>query len=159
MLEEVDPKASLALRNLWQLYRHDLSEYRNMLPDVDGKFHARQLDAYADDSDRTCLIVQHDNLPIGFVLGVGLHSQVRSIGEFFIVRGLRRQGIGRQVARDVFRRFPGPFEVAFQEENPGAARFRRHVADHVAPGRWTEERRQDPTKSFIPPDVWISLTI
>jgi hypothetical protein len=48
MLEEVDPRASVALRNLWQLYRHDLSEYRNMVPEVDGKFHTRSLDAYID---------------------------------------------------------------------------------------------------------------
>jgi predicted acetyltransferase len=130
-----------------------------MRPEVDGKFHTRALDAYGDDSDRRCLMVQRDDLPVGFVLVVGLNRRVRSIGEFFIVRSWRRQGIGRQEARDVFHRFPGPWEVAFQEENPGAARFWRHVADHVAPGRWTEERRQDPTKSFIPPDVWISLTV
>jgi predicted acetyltransferase len=159
MLAEVDPKTSVALRNLWQLYRHDLSEYRHMLPEADGRFGTRHLDAYGDDPDRTSLIVQRDEVPLGFVLVTGVDSGVRSIGEFFIVRGMRRQGIGRQVALYVLRRFPGRWEIAFQEENPAAARFWRRVAAEAAPGLWTEERRQDPTKSFIPPDVWISLTV
>jgi predicted acetyltransferase len=105
------------------------------------------------------LIVLHDGLPIGFVLVLGLDGEVRSVGEFFIVRSMRRQGIGRQVARAVFHRYPGRWEAAFQEENPRAATFWRRVAAEVAPGLWTEERRQDPTKSFIAPDVWISLTL
>jgi predicted acetyltransferase len=159
MLEEVDPRSSLALRHLWQLYRHDLSEYRGMQPNGDGTFHTRHLDAYADNSDRASLIIQRDKLPVGFVLVVGLDRQVRSIGEFFIVRGLRRQGIGRQGALEVLHRFPGRWDVAFQEENPAAARFWRRVADQAAPGRWRQERRQDPTRSFIPPDVWISMTV
>jgi predicted acetyltransferase len=159
VLEEVDPKTSVALRNLWQLYRHDLSEYRDMVPDADGRFHDRHLDAYGGNPDRTSLLVRRDERPIGFVLVVGIDGDARSIGEFFIVRSRRRQGIGLQVALDVLRRFPGPWEVAFQEENPAAARFWRRVAAEAAPGRWTEERRQDPTKPFIPPDVWITLTI
>src|SRR5580692_10914313 len=123
MLKEVDPTRSTALRNLWQLYRHDLSEYRKMLPDADGTFPTRQLDADGDNADRTWWLVQRENLPIGFVLVVGLNNEGRSIGEFFIVRSLRRQGLGRQTAHDVLRRFPGRWQIAFQEENPGAARF------------------------------------
>jgi predicted acetyltransferase len=158
MLQEVDPKVSVALRNLWQLYRHDLSEYRNMGPEAAGTFPSRPLDAYTDNADRVSFVVRRDGFPIGFVLVHGLEGEARSVGEFFVVRSMRRQGIGLQVALDVFRRLSGRWDVALQEENPCAARFWRRVVAEAAPGRWTEERRQDRTKSFIPPDVWISLT-
>ena len=55
--------------------------------------------------------------------------------------------------------FPGRWEVAFQDENPPAARFWRQVASTVAPGTWTEEGRQDPVRDYIPPDRWISLDV
>ncbi|RCW43313.1 hypothetical protein DFQ14_107203 [Halopolyspora algeriensis] len=49
-------------------------------------------------------------------------------GESFVVRALRRQRVGHEAALDLVRVHPGRWEIAFQEENPGAACFLRHVA-------------------------------
>jgi predicted acetyltransferase len=76
---------------------------------------------------------------------------------FFVVRGVRRQNVGRVAALEMLRRHPGAWEIPFQEENAGAARFWREVADVAVRGEWTEERRPVPMKPHIPGDVWIIL--
>lgn len=52
---------------------------------------------------------------------------------------------------------PGPWAVAFQGDNVGAVRFWRCVAEALAPGRWTEERRSVPQRADLAPDVWVSF--
>jgi len=45
------------------------------------------------------------------------------MAEFFIVRGYRRQGIGMKVAHEVWRMFPGPWEVRVMQSNRTALSF------------------------------------
>jgi predicted acetyltransferase len=81
------------------------------------------------------------------------------MGEFFVVRAARREGVGHAAAMGVFQLYPGRWEIPFQEENPAAAVFWRRVAtDAVGPG-WTLESRPVPGKPHIPPDSWIMLTV
>jgi len=42
------------------------------------------------------------------------------MNEFFVVRAVRRTGIGRAAAVELLGRYPGRWEIPFQEENPGA---------------------------------------
>ena len=74
---------------------------------------------------------------------------------FFVVRAARRSGLGRALALETIAHHPGPWEIAFQDENPPAARFWRGLADAAFPGGWREERRPVPGKPDLPPDVWI----
>jgi hypothetical protein len=62
-------------------------------------------------------------------------------------------------AIEVLRRHPGRWEIAFQEENPGAARFWRGIATELAGDAYQEERRPVPGKPHIPPDVWLTFTV
>ncbi|MET9018498.1 GNAT family N-acetyltransferase [Actinopolymorpha sp. NPDC004070] len=144
---------------LWQLYAHDLSEFRGTLPDAAGLFRWTRVPAYFDDPDRCGYLVLWGRQPAGFVLMRGLKGDSHVLGEFFVVRAVRRRGVGRDVALELLRRHPGKWEIAFQEENPGAARFWRRIAAEAAGDRWTEERRPVPGKPEIPPDVWLSLTV
>src|SRR5205807_3674214 len=52
---------------------------------------------------------------------------VWDMAEFFIVRGCRRQGIGMKAAHEVWRRFPGPWEVRVMESNRTALSFWQHA--------------------------------
>ena len=53
------------------------------------------------------------------------------------------------------RAHPGPWEIAFQEENVRAARFWRRLGAEVLAGA-AEELRPVPDKPYIPPDVWLT---
>lgn len=153
----VDPQSSVALQNLWQLYKHDLAEFRDSYPDVNGRFTVKKLEECFGNRDAVSLLFVRADKPLGFAIVLGLESETRMMGEFFVVRSARRTGLGREAATRVLRMFPGRWEIAFQEENPTAALFWRRLASLVAPGAWTEEGRQDPERDFIPPDRWITL--
>jgi predicted acetyltransferase len=157
------------VERLWQLYRHDLSEFRGThgpsgfrgtLPDRDGKFHVRTLlPFFDDDADRAAYVFYSGPSPVGFAFVSHLTSQVRLMSEFFIVRGLRRHGLGRAAVDELFARYPGEWEIPFQEHNVAAARFWRRVAAGLAGGNVREERRPVPDKPDVPPDVWITISV
>lgn len=144
------------VERLWQLYRHDLSEFRDSMPDGEGRFKPGHLPLYFDDHpDRAGFLVHREDALVGFVLVGGLVTEPRTIAEFFVLRGARRTGVGAATALEVIRRYPGRWEIAFQDENPGAARFWRGlVADLVGPAV-REERRPVPDKPHLPPDVFL----
>jgi predicted acetyltransferase len=147
------------LARLWQLYRHDLSEFRGSLPDDEGRFTEGHLPMYAElDPDRIAYLIRSDGALAGFVFVRGLTGPARTIAEFFVVRAARRHGLGEAAARSAFARHPGPWEVAFQEENPAAARFWRRVIGDVSGGAYREERREVPDKPHLPPDTWVLFT-
>ena len=140
------------VERLWQLYRHDLSEHRDSHPDAAGLFKPGRLPAYFDDPGRCGYLVVRDGLPVGFALVQGLESAPRMISEFFVVRSVRRQGVGRAVASDLLRRHPGDWEIGFQVENRGAPEFWRGVVTDLVGETWREELRPVPGKPHIPPD-------
>jgi predicted acetyltransferase len=48
---------------------------------------------------------------------------VNVLSGFFIVRGVRRTGLGLRTAKQLIDRYPGPWEVALQAENTIAVHF------------------------------------
>ena len=147
------------MARLDQLYRHDLSEFRDALPDEDGQFRTRLPDYLPEvpDPDRRAYLVRHDGVVAGFALIRGLVEPPRILGEFFVIRRFRRHGVGHAAVRELLRRHPGPWQIAFQEENPKAARFWRRVATEAVGSAFREELRPVPDKAWLPPDVWLFL--
>ncbi len=82
-------------------------------------------------------MVQVDGKYAGFVLVRRISPPeetppTHSIAEFFIMRKYRRQGIGRQVAWQVFDLFPGHWVVEVMRENLIAQRFwRKSIAEYT----------------------------
>src|SRR5262249_26497042 len=104
------------LRNLMQLYLHDFSEVLTRAPDRDGAFAYPHLDDYWRDERRKPFLITADGEVAGFALVRTISVVTRSAGvadmaEFFIVRGLRRHGVGRAAAHLLFARFPGTWEI------------------------------------------------
>jgi|KBSSwiStaDraftv2_1062776.scaffolds.fasta_scaffold107435_2 predicted acetyltransferase len=147
------------LERLWQLYKHDLSEFRDSHPDAQGLFKPGHMPFYFGDPNRRAYFIDADTGPVGFALVSGVTDEPRGMGEFFVARSVRRRGVGRDAAIEVLRRHPGRWEIAFQEENPGAARFWRGIATELAGDAYQEERRPVPGKPHIPPDVWLTFTV
>ncbi|HEV7207645.1 MAG TPA: hypothetical protein VGN54_02775 [Mycobacteriales bacterium] len=146
------------IETLWQLYRHDLSEFRGTMPDAAGLYGPGRLPAYLDDPDRRAYLIFRGLTVAGFAVIRGVLHEPRVIGEFFVVRGVRREHVGHDAAQQLLRMHPGQWEIAFQEENPAAARFWRRVATDAVGTAWTEERRPVPGKPEIPPDTWLLVT-
>jgi len=116
------------LRNLLQLYLYDFSEVLPRAPDPDGTFPYPHLDAYWTDEWRKPFLITADDDVVGFALVrtvsvVTGSAGVADMAEFFVVRGLRRHGVGRAAAHLLFARFHGTWEVRVIEHYAAARAF------------------------------------
>ena len=156
------------LRRLMELYLYDFSEFD--LADVGphGLYEYPYLDHYWTEPGRYPFIIRVDERLAGFVL-VTQHNYLTGevdpergaawvIAEFFVMRRYRRQGIGEAVARQVFERFPGQWQVAQIRENTPASLFWRKVIGRYTAGQYQEQQLDDerwcgPVQIFhSPPD-------
>ncbi|MFD7619063.1 GNAT family N-acetyltransferase [Streptomyces sp. NPDC059802] len=145
------------VKRLWLMFRHDLSEFDEVLPDTDGTFYADRPDVVLTDTDWAAYLMTIDARPAGLAFVRGLTGPKRVLNSFFVVRGARRAGIGLNAVQQVIARHQGPWEIAFQDANVGAVHFWRRVAREIAGDAWTEERRPVSHRPDLPPDVWISF--
>jgi predicted acetyltransferase/ADP-ribose pyrophosphatase YjhB (NUDIX family) len=143
------------LEALWQLYQHDLSEFRHGAPDASGRFGADRLAPYAELPDRAAYVARLGEVPCGFALVRGLGDGVtRVMGEFFVTRSARRRGVAAAFAREVVTAHPGAWEIPFQNENPPAAAFWRRFAAETLTGV-SERAVPVPGKRHLPDDIWL----
>jgi ADP-ribose pyrophosphatase YjhB (NUDIX family)/predicted acetyltransferase len=144
------------VERLWQLYQHDLSEFRHSAPDPEGLFRPGRLGAYLDRNRGIAYVARLGDVPCGFAL-VRLGRDRRVMGEFFVTRSARGHGRAAVFAREVIGRHPGPWAIPFQNENPRAAAFWRRLAAEVLHDI-SEELVPVPAKQHLPPDVWLTGT-
>jgi predicted acetyltransferase len=145
------------LENLGQLYRHDLSEAYRHLPNPDGTFNNRRLDLFlagADPQQRAWLVMVAGALG-GFVMTAPAPGGGMSVSDFFIVRALRRTGVGREAARQAIAMTAGRWSIGFQTYNPGVQQFWTQVASDAAGDTWSTH--DDPPVDGRPPDTWITF--
>lgn len=157
-VDELVPDDWPLLERFWQLYQHDLSEFRHSAPDADGRFVDGHLAAYRERDDRAGYLARLGDVPCGFALVAGMGRDQRLMGEFFVTRSARGRGTAAAFAREVLTRHPGRWAIPFQNENPRAAAFWRRLAadvlDDVA-----EKSFGVPGKPHLPHDVWLSGTM
>lgn len=145
---------------LWLMFRHDMSEFGGQLPNPDGTFRDERLAAAFDDRNWACYVFTvPEDRPVGFAIVRGLAGPVRVLSSFFVVRSVRRAGVGLQAVRALVAEHPGPWTVAFQDANAAAARFWRRAAEEVAGSDWSEERKAVHGRPDLPPDAWISFEV
>jgi predicted acetyltransferase len=111
------------LANLLELYAHDFSEFLDIQLGEDGRFGYPQLPLYWSEAGRHPFLIRVNGHLAGFVfVAPGLHS-LWDMAEFFVVRTWRRYGVGTSVAHEVWRRFPGTWEVRVMEANISGQHF------------------------------------
>jgi predicted acetyltransferase len=124
------------LANLLELYTHDFSEFINREIGPDGRFDCWDLDLYWKDPNWLPFLIHVDHRLAGFVVvkaaGGALHPEVWDVAEFFILRGYRGQGVGTETAHQIWRRFPGRWEVRVMASNEPAYRFWHHAIKRFA---------------------------
>ena len=116
------------LVNLLELYCHDFSEFMEVPVDSTGRFNYPLKDDWWQSPNKLPFFIRIDDALAGFALisrgsAITGASDVTDITEFFVLRGLRRHGIGRLAAHQVFGKFPGPWEVRVRTSNTTALRF------------------------------------
>ena len=137
------------LTNLLQLYVHDFSEILGLTPDDDGRF-GYPLAPYWSEAGRFPFLIRANGHLAGFAL-ISVGSQltgdpkVFDVAEFFVVRGVRRHGVGQAAALRVFASFAGTWEVRVIEENAGALVFWERAVSAFTKGRhesltWRSDR-------------------
>jgi predicted acetyltransferase len=116
------------IANLLELYIHDFSEFLDLDIDAKGRFGYPDLPLYWSGSGRHPFLIRADGKLAGLAL-VKKSSELCDseaawdMAEFFILRGFRRRGIGTLAAHQVWRRFPGPWEVRVMQRNALAQQF------------------------------------
>jgi predicted acetyltransferase len=126
------PEQESILANLLELYAYDFSEFNDLELGVDGRFGYGSLALYWTEPGRHPFLVWVEGKLAGLVLvkrgsEVSGNAEVWDVAEFFVLRGCRRLGIGTQIASEVWRRFPGLWEVRVMESNVPALDFWAHA--------------------------------
>lgn len=129
------------LENLLHLYVHDFSEILGMTPSEEGRFEYPALPLYWKEPGRTAYFIRSGSSLAGFALvsrgsRISGDPDVLDIAEFFVVRGVRRRGVGRASAHALFRSMPGVWEVRVNEANVPAQHFWRRVIDPYTGGQF-----------------------
>lgn len=122
------PEQEPILANLLELYAHDFSEFLDLRLGADGRYGYDRLPLYWTDSNRYPFLIRADGQLAGFAFvrrgsEISSDADVWDMAEFFIVRGFRRLGLGVKAAHEIWRRFPGNWEVRVIDRNLRAKKF------------------------------------
>jgi predicted acetyltransferase len=150
-LEAVGAERAETLANLFQFYVHDFADFwheRRVELGEDGRFPLYPpLPRYWSEPDRQSFLIRVDGQIAGFVLidrdGHSGQPVDCNMGEFFVARHYRREGVGRAAALAAFRARPGQWELAVARRNAPAQAFWRGVAAEAASGPVEDLDRQD----------------
>lgn len=132
------PDQEPVLANLMELYAHDFSEFLDIELGPQGRFGYQNLPLYWSEPGRHPFLVRLDGQLAGFVLvkrgsEIAPDEAVWDMAEFFVVRRYRRRGMGTRIAHEVWRRFPGRWQVRVMEANAAHQFWERAI------GRFTAE--------------------
>ena len=116
------------LANLLELYAHDFSEFSDAEIGDDGRFGYPHLRLYWEEEGRRAFLVKSDGRLAGFAFvmrgsRVSGDERVWDVAEFFVLRGHRGRGVGREAAHALWRAMRGGWEVRVMETNRAAAEF------------------------------------
>lgn len=127
------------IQNLMQLYTHDFSELWAGTPrgdlNAEGLFERYPLHDYWSRPNWSAVLIWRNQVLAGFSL---INDQTHSgeaadwnVGEFFILRKHRGQGVGQIAARQIFASRPGTWEVAVARNNVHARDFWRKTIQNA----------------------------
>jgi predicted acetyltransferase len=132
------------IKNLLHLYIHDFSEFLGLKPSEEGWFSYPALPLYWSEAGRSAFLIRSGGSLVGFALVsqgsvVSGDPTVRDLAEFFVVRGVRRRGVGQAAAHCLFRSLPGKWEVRVGDYNLPARQFWRSAIELYAGARFQTE--------------------
>jgi predicted acetyltransferase len=126
------------IRNLFQYYIYDMSEYAKFSSNPDGTFTVDeskiQLNVYWTNQDHYPYLIVVDDEIAGFSLirKFPFDEDYFDMGQFFILRKFKNLGIGRKAFELSVNRYPGKWITRVLPDNDGAYRFWDKVISEVS---------------------------
>lgn len=145
------------IQNMGRFYVYDMSRYCGYLEGwecpEDGLYECFDFKHYFIESDKYAFLIRVDSELAGFVLinKIGSTEDVDwNVGEFFILTKFQSSGIGKQVASQIFDKFPGVWETAAMPANTKGISFWRKVVEEYTHGQFIEEKKMIGPTEFHP---------
>ena len=150
--ERVGSAADPILRNLYQLYIHDMSEWLGLELGDDGRF---AFDTAALWQGEVAVYLAHaDRRLAGFGVVASAkpwlgREAARDVKDLFVLRRYRQQGVGRALAQHLWREFPGEWLVRVLAANRPAVPFWRAAVRAFTGSAFEESAAQDRGRAWI----------
>jgi predicted acetyltransferase len=136
--DRVGPKSDAVLRNLYEHYVHDMSEWLGIDVRPDGAFGHDTSPLW--EGEHAVFLARSGDALAGFGVvgsaGAWLDDPaVRDVKDFFVLRRYRHQGLGDALAAHLWGAFRGPWLVrVFTGNRPALSFWRRVVAAYTGGG-------------------------
>jgi predicted acetyltransferase len=145
-LHEAGPADVPVLGRLMQLYLYELGTLDGWDIGPDGLYgDGPRIERFWTAPERRSFLIRAEGALAGFALvrrGTRFAGeQAHEISEFFVLAKYRRRGVGAEVSRRLFDRFPGRWEVTQLSTNMPAQEFWRTVIDRYTGGRFEDRER------------------
>ena len=143
VISKIGPGSDVLLRNLFEHYCHDMSEWFELDTGVDGRYSYDTASVWEKGYD--AYLAKVGDSIAGFALigsgrewldDIGAHD----VHEFFIMRKFRRHGVGRSMATFLWNEHPGEWLVRVLEANAPAITFWRGEISIYSLGSYREEQ-------------------
>lgn len=136
------------IQNMARFYVYDMSEFMGKegweIPE-DGLYECIDFKKYWEDKNNFPFIVKYKNEIAGFVIidKKGSSAEIDfNVAQFFILRKFKNKDMGKYVAQECFKKFPGIWEVMVMPGNEGAYRFWRATIKNYTNNNYIEYTRE-----------------
>lgn len=135
------------IQNMARFYVYDLSRECGFISKewalpADGLYESFDLKSYFEEQDKKAFLIKVDDELAGFVLldkDTILPHTKWNMGEFFILAKFQGKGIGRQVAYQIWNKYPDIWEVRVIPENSRGLSFWRKAILNFTDNNYLEE--------------------
>jgi len=153
-LQRATPDMAPMLSNLLELYVHDLSEIFPVALGPEGRFGYEKLPLYwAEPAVRHAFLIRQGRHVAGFAFATRGSPATDDpedldVAEFFVLRGYRRSGVGRQAAMALWDSMPGHWVVRVAEANRAGLPFWSEVIRSYTSGDFVESARPGDSQAW-----------
>jgi len=151
-VERVGVEADATLRNLYEHYVHDMSEWFGLDVRADGSFGYDTTPIWK--GEHAVFFARVGERLAGFgVVGSAERwlgdATVRDVKDLFVLRRYRRQGVGDALAGHLWDAFAGPWLVRILAANAPALSFWRKAVGRYTGDRYDEQAVRDGGRDWV----------
>ena len=136
-LEKVRMEDRQLLFNINQKYLYEMTNYYDDMMDRNGNYSYGYFDGYFTDPNRKAFFIYDDERMVGFAF-VNPYSYFdrepdHVMAEFTVFPAFRNRHYGETAARMLLERFPGKWEIKYNEKNIPARNLWNKMAERYRP--------------------------